>query len=304
MASGGRYPCLGHAGAQVQWGISDSQLYFNDVDPNTWHPFGVKLDPFSGTRKNLDGTVYAVSPDGNWVASPCLLRTVLTQGGYGVIVPRDYIPLNQGASESDGVFVTNSTTGECRLLVSIAEIVSRATPAFNLDAYGGGDFYGFHVKWNPQGDRLMFVLRWKPRIDRSWLRFMKKSPRKIKRHLITLKADGSDIHLAIPDSEWSKGGHHPNWCSDGETIIMNLNIHRQGLRFIKVRYDGRDYGTILEEVVGSGHPTLHLNGRYILTDAYPHEPIAFGDGTVPIRLIDIETGREKTGCISLLRKAQ
>jgi hypothetical protein len=43
-------------------------------------------------------------------------------------------------------------------------------------------------------------------------------------------------------------------------------------------------------LLGSGHPTLHPNGRQIVTDAYPKEPVAFGDGTTPIRLLDLQTG--------------
>jgi len=271
-------------GAQVQGGADDIQLFFNDMDTQTWQPFGVQLDPFSGARKNLQGTVYMVSPDGTRAASPCLLRTSLTQAGYGVIVPSDHIPLNHGASPEDGVFVTNTSTGKCTLLVSLREIVETATPPLDPDEYKDGDFYGFHVKWNPQGDRLLFVLRWKPRDPDV----------RMKHNVITMKADGSELHVAIPDSEWSKRGHHPNWCPDGETVMMNLNIHGEGLRFVKARYDGSGYGIMTDAVFGSGHPTLHPNGRHIVTDAYPKEPVAFGDGTTPIRLIALDTGEEKT----------
>jgi hypothetical protein len=45
---------------------------------------------------------------------------------------------------------------------------------------------------------------------------------------------------------------------------------------------------------GSGHPTLHPDGHHILTDAYPHEAVAFGDGTVPIRWLDLRSGQEST----------
>lgn len=271
-------------GAQAQWGAEDTQLFFNDVDTNEWRPFGVKLNPLSGAREDLQGTVYMVSPDGTRAASPCLLRTGLTQAGYGVLVPSMYVPLNHGASAEDGVFLTDTSTGECGLLVSLKEIADTATPRLDPEEYREGDLYGFHVKWNPQGDRLMFVLRWKPRDPGA----------KMKHDVITMKADGSQLHVAIPDSEWSKGGHHPNWCPDGETVMINLNIHGEGLRFVKARYDGSQYGIMSGTVFGSGHPTLHPDGRHIVTDAYPREPLAFGDGTTPIRLIASDTGEEKT----------
>jgi hypothetical protein len=272
-------------GAQTQWGTDDTELFFNDMDTNAWRPFGVKLDPLSGARQDLDGTVYMVSPDGKWAASPCLLRTGRTQAGYGVIAPPEHVPMNQGAAADDGIFVTDTSTGECKLLVSFKEIVETAEPRIDLDDHPGGGFYGFHVKYNLQSDRLMLVLRWLP--DEG-------GRGKMKRHVVTMKADGTDICVAIPDSEWSKGGHHPNWCPDGETVMMNLKIDGKVLRFVKARYDGSDYGTMIDTVPGSGHPSLHPNGRHIVTDAYPKEPVAFGDGTTPIRLIDLQTGEDKT----------
>lgn len=280
-------------GAQVQWGISDTELFFNDVDTQKWQVFGVKLNPQSGEQQRLNGPIYMISPDGQWSASPCLLRIGMTQAGYGVIVPPEQVPKNQGISGSDGVYITNTSTGECKLLASIQEIVASARPPFQLGQYQKGDFYGFHIKWNPQGDRLMFVLRWIEKPQKRWLPWRRQKSLKRKLNLITMKADGSDVHIAIPDTEWSKGGHHPNWCPDGETIIMNLNLRKDGLRFVKVRYDGSNYGTWTDQFLGSGHPSLHPNGYQILTDAYPYEPVAFGDGTTPIRLIDLQKNVEK-----------
>ena len=269
-------------GAQVQWGADDTQLFFNDLDTEAWRPFGVMMDPFSGDRKELEGTVYMVSPDGRRVASPCLLRTGATQVGYGVTAPPEVVPVNRGASAEDGIYVTDTDTGTCRLLVSLKEMVETAEPSFDPDEYADGDFFGFHVKWNLQGDRLMFVLRWKPH-----------GGGKLKHNVITTRTDGSDIRVAIPESEWGKGGHHPNWCPDGETVMINLKPDGETLRLVKARYDGSDFGTMTEAVKGSGHPTLHPDGRHVVTDVYLHEPLAYGDGTTPIRWIDLEEGREE-----------
>ena len=50
---------------------------------------------------------------------------------------------------------------------------------------------------------------------------------------------------------------------------------------------------ILDNVYGSGHPTIHPNGRHILTDTYVRERKgAFGEPT-PLRLVDRQTGDEK-----------
>jgi hypothetical protein len=217
-------------GAQVQWGADDRSLLFNDVDVATWTPFGVRMNPLSGEQVRLDGTVYAVSPDGRWSAAPCLMRTAVTQRGYGVVVPRDRIPANRGASPSDGIFLTDTLSGASRLLVSIGRILEEATPAFAMGKYGKGDFYGFHVKWNPQGTRLMFVLRWLPR---TWLPWKQKK-RYRRLNVITMDADGGNARVAISDEQWRRGGNHPNWCPDGDHILMNLNTDGNGLRFVKV----------------------------------------------------------------------
>ncbi|MBN1498124.1 MAG: hypothetical protein JXA07_15230 [Spirochaetes bacterium] len=102
-------------GAHVQWGMDDSQLCYNDVDTETWNPFGIIINPFTGGKKILEGTIYTVSPDGKFAASPCLKRTGITQAGYGVIVPRENIRFNNGAADDDGVYITDSSTGEKNL---------------------------------------------------------------------------------------------------------------------------------------------------------------------------------------------
>ena len=272
-------------GAHVQWGADDSQLFFNDLDVQTWRAVGVKLNPETGARKELEGTVYMVSADGKWAASPSLARIGLTQPGYGVVVPPDRMPLRRGAAEDDGVYVTDTNTGRSKLLVSLREVVETAQPKLDPGEYARGDFYAFHVKWNLRGDRLMLVLRWLAR-DRG-------PPAQMRAQLITMRSDGSEIRVAIPASEWSKGGHHPNWCPDGEHVTMNLRLDGREMRLVQARYDGADLRGLVDGIVGSGHPTLHPNGRHILTDAYPHEPVAYPDGSVPIRLIDIAEREER-----------
>jgi len=114
----------------------------------------------------------------------------------------------------------------------------------------------------------------------------------MERMVVTMNADGSGIAIAIPADRWKPGGHHPNWCPDGETVLVNLNLHGDGLRFVTARYDGSTLEDAAPGVMGSGHPTLHPDGRHIVTDAYPNEPLAYGDGTTPIRFVDRLAGTE------------
>lgn len=291
-------------GAQLQWGADDGSLYFNDLDTTHWIPHGVRLDPQSGESRRLSQTVYMVSPDGQSAISPCLRRISVTQPGYGVLVPRETIPRNHGASDEDGVYLVDTDSGDSHLLVSIAQLVEGAEPRLSPGKYRRGDFYVFHVKWNPQGTRIMVILRWQPHMEGGleWIPwrlgrrgFQEYFGRNRRDMILTLNADGSDIRVALPDSAWARGGHHPNWCPDGERIIMNLDLHGEDqLRFILVNRDGRDLHTLSDTLIGSGHPTLHPDDCHVLTDTYPYEPMAAGDGTSPIRWIEPQHHREQT----------
>ncbi|MBD3377679.1 hypothetical protein GF406_21805 [candidate division KSB1 bacterium] len=270
--------------AQVQWGADDTQLFFNDVDTTTWMPFGVKMNPLTGEKMKLDGTVYMVSPDGKWAVSTCLRRIGATQAGYGVIVPEEYVPVNKGVVDNDGVFVTNTITGESRMIASYKDIVEKATPEINVSRYGKGDFYGFHTKWNAQSDRIMLVLRYMPENDK-----------KRKPMLVTMTREGKDIHVAIPASEWAdKGGNHPNWQPDGQHVMMNLFVDGKGLLFIGAKYDGTDRKPITPVPANRGHNSLHPSGKFLMTDAYPNEPVAYGDDTAPLWLVDLKTNEKET----------
>lgn len=274
-------------GAQLQWGADDHTLLYNDLELQDWMPYGVRHDLRTGEARRLGGTIYSVSPDGSQAASPCLRRMAVTQRGYGVVVPKGEIPQNRGASPDDGIWITDLQTGTSRLVISLAEIVERVGSALPV-ARKRGDFYAFHVKWNPQGTRLMLALRWLPRSIFPWRRKRRYGAK----HVVTMNADGSNVQVTVSAERWAKGGHHPNWCPDGEHVLMNLATQGDGLRFARLTLDGSTCETLVPAVRGSGHPTLHPDGYHLLTDAYVDEPLAFGDGTAPIRLIDLRNAHE------------
>src|SRR5690606_36155816 len=196
-------------GAQVQWGASDAQLCYNDLDEQDWQPHGVVMDIASGFKRSIDGPIYHVSADGSKSAAPNLTRYRFTQLGYGVVVPESATSPNVGASDDDGLFVTDLRSGTSRLLVSFRQIAM----ALGLDLHQSdpaGTYYGAHAKWNASGDRLMFVVR-----------FLRSSGGR-DRLIVTVNGDGTDLRLALDPRTWSRGGHHPGWCPDGETILMNL----------------------------------------------------------------------------------
>jgi hypothetical protein len=294
-------------GAQAQWGAADTDLFFNRMDDPDTGPYGVKVDINGGTEVRLSGPVYMISPDGRYSASPDLKKIGLVQAGYGVIVAKENIIGNRGAEETDGIFVTDTETGRCRLLISFAQIYRELKPRFSGIRLDKGAFYAFHVKWSPDGKRIMLVLRWLP----------DGPSRGTKNYLITMRADGSELRMALDAKAW-RNGHHPNWCPDSNSIVMNLAVRNSNVRFPMFRsavsgilrragvriyskaydvrfarfsFDGSEKEVLSQFEFGSGHPSLHSDGRYLITDAYPNERVSFGDGSVPLRVLDLLSGQ-------------
>ena len=270
-------------GANVQWGATDADLFFNDVDVSTWTPFAVQLNPATGAKRRLGGTVFTVTPDGQSLTSYNLIASRRIQVGYGVVLPEEKTRRNVGPVGDDGLFITDLASGKTKMIASIRDMVDRATPKLQIPNADRCEFYCFQIRSNPQGTRAMAFLRWHdPKAPKGGPRLLT---------LLTMMLDGSDIRVAISPAQYARGGHHPMWTPDGEHLTLNLNV-RDGTRqldIVQVRYDGADLHSIYP--VGSGHPSTHPTLPFMVTDAYTHEPLARGDGTVPLRMIDL---RKKT----------
>ena len=73
---------------------------------------------------------------------------------------------------------------------------------------------------------------------------------------------------------------------------MNLKADGATMRFVRFDYDGSNLEIAAENAFGSGHPTLHPNGRNILTDAFLGENGETQHGKVPLRWIDLQNRTE------------
>ena len=269
-------------GANVQWGGSDEELFYNDVDTTTWDAFAVKMNPLTGEKRKMGGTVFMSSLDGKKLLAHNLVNSVHAQSGYGVILPESLTAYNVGPVDTDGIFITDTETGKSKLLVSIKDIYERTTPSIKISNPQDYAYYCFKVMWNPQRTRIMTLVQFRP---------LEGGKRRIA--IITMDPEGSNMRTAITPEQYAKGGHHMAWTADGDHISMNLEVDgKPGLEIITVRYDGTNLKTVYP--VGSGHPSFHPGGLpLIITDSYLHEPIAKGDGFVPVRLINTDTGEEQ-----------
>ena len=288
-------------GCNLNWGSDDRTLVFNDVEVSTWEPRVVKLDWPSGQRSSWPGGVYQVSLDGRYAAAASMQKMRRTQKGYGVVVPDDHVGRNVGVAEDDGLFITDLASGERRLVLSLAEAARHIPELAGLSGaeLAAWEVYGFHTKWNAQGDRLIFTVRrylheGQDRFDAFARRHGRDGPMDYVRFdVLTLKPDGSEVHNAVPAEFWTHGGHHINFFPDGQKLSMNLGRARErGLDLVQVSCDGSQMKKIIEGIDGSGHPTVHPDGRHILTDTYLGERWTRGDQT-PLRWIDIEARTQR-----------
>ncbi len=297
-------------GAQIQWGSSDVTLAFNRKTSKNDRAYGVVANPLDGSEQTLIGQIYMVSPNGALAASFRLETLPLIQAGYGVIVAPEHIPCWRGWPKDEGLWITDLKTGQARLALSLDAIVDQiGKQRLEIDP-NKGYIGGFHVKWSPDGARLLLLLRWCGDGERQTRNF-----------LFSCDAGGADLRLILHARNWGFG-HHPNWCPDSRHVVMNLGRGGPGglwgsidrafaaaLRRAGVAYHSASkklslafLDTNVEEptpqfvpcALGSGHPSLHPGGRFVLTDAYPSEPVAIGDGTAPLRWIDRNTGQERT----------
>jgi hypothetical protein len=284
-------------GSNVQWGSTDRHLYFNDkVDGEG---VCVRLDLETGKAEPLAGPMYHIAPDESAIVSFPLDLINETQAGYGYAVdPAKVRKMKPGAAENEGIWRTDLKTNKKTLLVSLAEAYE-VLPDSDKKRFKGGTFFFFHSKFNPQGTKILQVFRGV--LPDAGSEFGIGGTGQFKPSLITFNADGSDIKLALPNEVWGKGGHHPNWHPDGERILMNLKLDYDWIKFCSFRHDGSDFRVLSESIDGSGHPSFHKNGRYIISDVYPEEPFALASKEVPIRLIDVEKQVEKNLCYIFTR---
>ena len=254
--------------AHQQWGRTDRYLYFNDKADDV--PIGVVLDLETGDRRTLEGPIWAIDPAETYGICTCLNRGRLTQAGYGVTVrPEHWLTNTDAASADDGLYRVDLAGGRQSLLVPL-DAVWEVLP--DREDLAGGVLYAFHCKINPQGTRMMIVVR---------CRF---ADGKFVATLVTCRPDGSELRTVVPHRLWRRGGHHPIWHPDGERVLMNLTPGAEGMRLCLVDAETGEVEVITDDPPGTGHPSISPDRRWLLTDDTRESG---GVRTAAVRLVDL-----------------
>ncbi len=264
-------------GTNAQWGRSDQYIHTNDLIDGK--AVMIEIDLMTGETTAFSRSMYNVSSDGRYAIGFPLELLNVTQQGYGLPTQKgkNHASLPVGAAQDQGIWRTDLETRECKLLYSIADVVSKVHEPMPR---AEGTFYFWHSKYNKQSTRIMQVLRcifpgFDGGADRNAMVF-------------TLNADGSDVKFTHHDPIWGyKIGGHPNWHPDGEHLIRNMKPDGDITRVCQFKYDGSDFKVLSETFKGIGHPSIEPGGRYVMTDRRVNKD----DGTAEMELLllDVET---------------
>ena len=276
-------------GALVQWGQDDDTLYCNDVNQEG-RAVGVVLHVRRARTQVLSGPVMDIDPVAGYAISPTLEYLNATQYSYGPPAtggqdgPMASLP--PGPREDEGVWRTDLATGKRELMVTTAQLADASSIK---NKYDKGAHYVFSCRFSPDRRHIGIVLR-RAVVDKEG---------KIHRNpsLLSYEVATGKLYEAVPTDRWNMKAHHPSWHPDGEHFTMNMTPRWLGddtLRFVQFGHDGSDFSVLSDTLTGSGHPTMRGDGRYLVTDAYPFEPLATGDGEVPVRLIDLKELKDHT----------
>ncbi|NUM56898.1 MAG: hypothetical protein HUU46_24985 [Candidatus Hydrogenedentes bacterium] len=241
-------------GCMLQWlPGSKTKILWNDRDGD--HFVCHILDVDTKERRTIPHAVYCVSPDGKTGVSTDFGRVNVCRPGYGYPGVPDKFAGDMAPKES-GLFHINLESGESTLILSVADVVKIGTipnkkPRIKHHLY--------HLLYNPDGSRFIALHRWNY-IDGSRLT-----------RLITLKPDGSDVRVVIPNGFAS----HFIWRDNTHILSQSKNMLGES-DWGNFLFEDREGGTV--EQIGKGvldsygHVSYLPGNEWILNDTYPHGP--------------------------------
>ena len=268
-------------GSQLQWvGTKSQNIYnarWNGAPRNTPYPdFCSKLfDLESGETRTLPLPVYVLAPNGSYALCVNHSRFMVTHKAIGYPATKQEPELNN-APEDDGIYRMDISSGDYRLILSIAQLRShQPTPSMARAIH-----WITHLEANPSGSRFLFIHRWTERV---------KDETCFLHRLNSVNGDGTDLRLlecsdhplpqleddfdpdAVGTFDYEKSEYqisHPMWKSDNEIIVWGphdgeIHYHLYNDTSGKVEIVGPG---ILTE---NGHMTYSHDGRWILSDTYP-----------------------------------
>ena len=235
-------------GCMLQWRPgSDREVVWNDREDDRF--VCRVMDVQSREMRTLPAAVYTLSPDGRTAVGADFRRIQDLRPGYGypgIPDPNSDVL----APDNVGVYRIDLETGECSLIVSIAEVAEIPYPRGDL---AEAKHYFNHLLFNTDGSRFIFLNRWRIGGGGFGTRMMTASPDGAEVRVVD--DYGQTSHFIWRDPEhilaWS---YHPSHES-------KFYLYKDGTREVNVV--GKGVMTV------NGHCTYLPDTDWILNDTYP-----------------------------------
>ena len=263
-------------GSMTQWLPGEPGCFVcNDAERTAdgWH-LVARVYRLDGTRvRTLPRPVYILAPDGRTAATLDFGRIHHRPGYAYTVADARQAPL---CPRDVGVWTMDTTTGESRLILSIADFAAVHPNPYEL---AGTYLWLNHLGYNCDGTRLMVLLRYaEPALSPPWKTF-----------LYTFNPDGSELRCALPDVYWHTLSHQL-WGSRPDEIIVDANWRGRGAEFIAFTDGETTFRNLAPGLFGQmAHITPSRDGNWLVADSYPQ-------GSPPeqlLRLIDLRRGTER-----------
>ncbi|MBR5679747.1 MAG: hypothetical protein IKX19_03770 [Clostridia bacterium] len=257
-----RFPAAGPEG--------DHTVLYNVRDASSPSGFAAEiLCTSTGRKRRLPAPAADVSRDGRRLLSVNFSRIYDFRPGYGYAgKPDPWAESN--APEDDGVFLADTETGDCRLLLSYARIRRE----FPQPPFSDGKLLVNHITFNPAGDRFLFLLRNFPEPgQRGW-----------KTQLIVSDLDGNMKKL----TDYCVNSHY-HWKNDREILIVSSAVSEETAFALWLMNAETGEKVRLPEPNPAFdiHCIYSPNRRWIVGDSYPG---GRAGATRSLWLIDTERG--------------
>lgn len=169
--------------------------------------------------------------------------------------------------DDDGLFAIDLQTGDARLLVSIAQVIT-ANPCAETET---GAAWFNHVYYNTDGSRLLFLCR-------------VKTPDKWHTSVWSVNADGSDLEMQIP-----YGYHTSHFAWRDQKRVMISSDYLGDMRFLEFEDRVKNFEPFGGDMLPpDGHNAFSPNGQWVACDTYPKNEARLAE----LMLYHIESGEK------------
>ena len=196
--------------AMAHW-IDGDTILFNDFRGGKF--VAVVMNWRTKAERILPMPVSAVSEDRTWAVSVNYARLYLTRPDYGYAGEGQDPRKTVEWPEDDGLWTMDLKTGECKLILPVAQGRSQMPPTKRIEGKPGQPLaYYCHTVISKDGEKVFFLAR-----SVDWYNEKTHEKSAWQTTSFTINRDGTGLRRCFKDG-WS--GSHFNWAPDGSHKLL------------------------------------------------------------------------------------